>query len=146
MRNIKQLVRDWENEAFGYGYGNGEDHILPALKTFFETLEENRNHDYQRVEEKLDKLAAWLMINVLCKMDIIEYGSSARYGWLTPQGERLRDFLATKSSDDLYKLVMYEVECEEDYFVCYRDACNCGPGGYDPKAICQNPFWHRKVN
>jgi hypothetical protein len=68
---------------------------------------------------------AWLLINHLCQLDIIEYGTSSRFGWLTAEGESLKAFVASKTADELA-----EIACNHDD-VCYPDACNCGPNGYE---------------
>ena len=87
---IEQHFINWESHTFGYGYGTGEPHILPALKAFFDCLGRDGNlhaYDYQRLESALTPTVAWLLINVLCSADILEYGTSPRHGWLTTAGQ-----------------------------------------------------------
>jgi len=138
-KTIDDSFRDWESEAFGYGYGTGEPHTLGALHDFMATIPE-RQYDYEVLEHVLTHRVAWLMINALCKDGLIEYGTSPRYGWLTPAGERLRAYVLSKTVDELY-----EIRCDDDEHVpCMKTACNCGPDGYDPKRVCDNPFWERR--
>lgn len=102
--------REWEHEVFGYGYGTGESHTLPALQEFFSACPSanSGNYDYRVFEEKLGPVSAWLMINILCKADVIEYGTSPRYGWLTKLGQDLRDYLSSHSAEELYEIVNSE--------------------------------------
>jgi len=135
IKAIEDYFTDWESHVFGYGYGTGEEYTIDALRVFME-LTENR-YDYRILEQEMGVHTAWLMINILCRADIIEYGSSPRFGWLSAKGERLREFMAGKSRSDLIALT----EKDQTYSHCYPDACNCGPEGYDPSLVCQNPFW-----
>lgn len=142
-KTIEENFVDWEANAFGYGYGTGDEHTLAALKTFMGALgrdDLDYAYDYQKLEAALTPTVAWLLINILChrRSGVIEYGSSPRYGWLTPQGEALKAFLATKSIEELVELVCAR---DEDYIVCMPDACNCGPDGYVAGRKCPNPFW-----
>lgn len=91
-KTLEQNFADWEGNAFGFGYGTGEPHTLRALKGFFDALgTENGAHcyNYEKLEEALTAPVAWLLINILCRhgADVIEYGTSPRYGWLTTEGE-----------------------------------------------------------
>ena len=137
-KTIDESFLDWESEAFGYGYGTGEEHTLGALRDFMLAIPE-RQYDYEVLENALTPRVAWLMINALCKDGVIEYGTSPRYGWLTPAGERLRAYVLSKTVDELYEIR----SDDDDYVNCYKTACNCGPEGYDPNRVCDNPFWGR---
>lgn len=138
-KTIDENFRDWEGEAFGYGYGSGEHHVLGALRDFMLAIPE-RQYDYEVLENALTPRVAWLMINALCKDGLIEYGTSPRFGWLTPAGERLRAYVLERTVDQLHEAT----NVGERHDVCYKDACNCGPEGYDPKRVCDNPFWGRR--
>lgn len=116
---------DWEGEIMGYGYGTGEKYTLKVLINFMSALEDKRSYNYKIVEKKLGKTSTWLLINILCKDDILEYGTSPRYGWLTSKGELLREYLDDKSLDELYGIVMSR---SEDSVFCYKNFCNCGLG------------------
>lgn len=143
MKTIEENFTDWEASAFGFGYGTGEEHILPALKSFFSAFgnHDDRNaYDYEALEAVVTPTVAWLIINVLGHADIIEYGTSPRYGWLTPHGERLKAFIDSKSAEELYELTCRD----ENYHHCSPDACNCGPAGYQEGVDCPNPFWPRR--
>jgi hypothetical protein len=134
---------DWEGFAFGYGYGTGEPHTIPALRHFMALCYDGTratNYDYRALEYRLGPTVAWLLINALCRpgVDVIEYGTSPRAGWLTDQGVRLRDFMMARSGDALVELVCCS---SNDYVPCYPNACNCGSDGYDKRRLCPNPFW-----
>lgn len=144
VKPIEQQFRDWENDAFGYGYGTGEAHVLPALKKFL-SLCNGLNlctYDYKVLEKELGETVAWLLINILAKEDIISYGTSARYGFLTETGVRLKEFVSGKTEQELYDIA---TDGFNDYTYCYKDACNCGPNGHDPNRQCPNPFWTRHI-
>jgi hypothetical protein len=143
-KTVEQNFVDWESNAFGLGYGSGEIHTLGALKVFFDAVGRKglpNAYDHEVMEEKLTAPVAWLMITILCRHDIIEYGTSPRYGWLTREGEALQAFVATKSVGELVTLVCDQTE---DSVICMPDACNCGPNGYKAGRVCKNPFWPRR--
>lgn len=131
MKTLDDYFNDWESRVFGFGYGSGEEYIAAALKTFMEELKEGRSYDYRRLEERIGYTAAWLLINTLCHADIIEYGTSPRFGWLTKYGEALRDYTADKTGVELADVMMRTYEEQ-----CYPDHCNCGLA-----QRCHNPFW-----
>jgi hypothetical protein len=133
MKNIDDHFADWEGEAFGFGYGTGEEHVLGAIKTFFECLENRRSYDYRVLEAALTPATAWLLINVLAKVDTIEYGTSPRFGWLTRKGEALRDYFERRTLEQ----VVEHANRDHEYVHCYRDYCNCSDGDCRPS----NPFW-----
>ena len=133
-KELEQAFIDWEGYVFGFGYGTGEGHIIPALITFLTSFEER--YDHKELKEKLGASTAWLLINTLCHADIIEYGTSPRFGWLTPQGILLREFVLKHDADYLIGLV-----CEGDA-ECSKDYCNCGD---DITSGCKNnPFFFHK--
>jgi len=109
MKPEEQFV-EWEMRTFGAGYGTGELPILKAVKTFFDSLENNRSYDYEELESKLGGATTWLLINAFDKANIIEWGTSSRYGWITSCGENIRDFIKRKTPEELYKLLMSDRE------------------------------------
>jgi hypothetical protein len=140
MKTMEEYFRDWEDDAFGFGYGTGEEHIIPAIKTFFELLTKSPRCDifgysYLVLEQKLGPAVTWLLINRLCQVGVIEYGTSPRNGWLSPNGMRLKEYISSKSFDDLYQIC---TSIDEFTILCYPFVCNC-----DQKdgARCRNPFW-----
>lgn len=137
-KTLDDYFCDWEGHNFGFGYGSGEPHIIPAVRTFLETCTTEGNYDYVVLENRLTAPVAWLFLNVLCKADILDYGTSPRYGWLTAKGKRLREYVLSKTADELVNLVC-ERTCNDT--PCYPDACNCGERGYEEGRVCQNPFW-----
>ena len=137
MKTLDDYFTDWEGHVFGFGYGTGEVYIIPLLKKFFGCFIVDIRYDYRILEDNLTSEATWLLINILCHVDIIEYGTSPRFGWLTKKGERLRDFINANSADRLLELTCRD----ESWTRCYPDACNCSENGYEAGRICQNPFW-----
>jgi hypothetical protein len=78
------------------------------------------------------------MINILCKADILDYGTSPRYGWLTyEKGKLLGDYLENKTADELYDLVM---STTEDTPMCGSNYCNCD-NRVDGEGCKNNPLF-----
>ena len=86
--------KEWESTVFGYGYGTGEPYVLQALSDFLMNCPVEGTYDYREIENTIGAQVCWLLINVLGHADIIEYGTSPRFGWLTKKGVELRSFLA----------------------------------------------------
>lgn len=161
-KTIEDYFADWEGSAFGFGYGAGEPHIIPALKTFLECAGERETQseasiqmfgrsdsipnsfDYRILEERLTPTVAWLLINVLCRHNVetLEYGTSPRHPWLTTEGVRLKEFVCSRDVEELVEIVTGR-DSENDN-PCYPDACNCSEHGYVEGKLCPNPFWPRR--
>lgn len=143
-KTMDQYFIDWEGNTFGFGYGTGEGPILTALKTFMSTIPADpslpNSYDYHKIEEKLGPTVTWLLINILCRheVDVIEYGSSPRFAWLTVKGMRLKAYIDSKTAEELIDIC---TEFDSEYVNCYPDACNCGPNRYQKGIKCDNPFW-----
>lgn len=140
-KSIEHNFADWESATFGLGYGTGESHVLRALKAFFDAFgvdDRPMSYDFEKLEEAVTAPVAWLLINRLCQVDIIEYGTSPRYAWLTPEGEALRVFIDSKTVGELVDICC---DRSEDNPGCGPDTCNCGPNGYEEGRVCYNPFW-----
>lgn len=141
-KTIEQNFIDWHNHVFGFGYGSGEPHIIPLVARLFSLIgrevESERGYDYKVLEKELGPEQAWLLINAFCQADVIEYGTSPRFGWLTDEGLALKSFF---ESHDPSAIVDLCTEFDENYPPCDPTHCNCGPNGYDENAVCQNPFW-----
>lgn len=132
--NEDHWFREWESTVFGSGYGTGEMPILAVLEGFM-WLTKDRSYDHLQLEHTLGKSVTWLLINSLSKANMIEWGTSSRYGWLTPSGEYLKKYMATKNLDQLYEILM-----DRDEFPCMcdgeiKDHPECG----------KNPFLHEKI-
>jgi hypothetical protein len=139
-KSLQCYFIDWEAYVFGYGYGTGEHHVIPLLKRFFNCLESGEDckpYKYDELQEKLGHEQTWLLINVFCHADIIEYGTSPRFGWLTEKGKRLYKFIAEHSADDLINIVQSR---DQEYYPCHPDYCNC-----HKDTPCVNPFWTKKI-
>lgn len=133
---IEESFIDWENHVFGLGYGTGERPVLAALRTFLEAIDV-APYDYEYLETAVGADVAWLLITSLVRADIIEYGTSPRYGWLTKEGQALRKFMLSKPLEEIVTLVC---GAEEPSY-CTPSICNCGPRGYQEGKKCGNPFW-----
>lgn len=129
-KTLDDHFRDWENDAIGFGYGTGEEHTLKALGLLLKAIPDEGCYDYTALEAAVGGATAWLLIACLCRGDMIEYGSSPRYGWLTDKGVRLKQYVDDHTHGELYEIVAGHNEGG-----CYRDVCNCD----GPK--CMNPFW-----
>lgn len=142
QKSIEASFADWEGNAFGMGYGTGEPHTIPAIRKFFTHCKHHSGtaYQYEELESDLGAPVAWLLINSLYHADCIEYGTSPRYGWLTPQGAALQKFMLSRTDDELIRIACAGEEVGE---TCYPNACNCGPQGYVKGRICVNPFWQK---
>lgn len=136
MKTIGEYFNDFEAHYFGYGYGSGEEHTVWALKNFLDLVPMDGGYDYMHLEKNLTPVVAWLMINILCKANILEYGTSPRYAWLTPEGKALKVFCRDQNVDEL----LAHLGKTEDYSPCYPDGCNCD--GWVAGKDCGNPFFH----
>jgi len=116
MANNEIWFRQWECEAFGYGYGVGENHIIPALRQFLSVIPSKREgpYVYTELEEACGGTVAWLLINALCAVDAIEYGTSPRTGWLTVEGHALRDYVLGKTAEEL--LEIWDDPANDDFY------------------------------
>ena len=129
MKNLDESFKDWEAHVFGFGYGTGEQHIIPHLKRFLFECPIDGPYDFNKLESAVGPTATWFLINALCNADLIEYGSSPRYGWLSKQGVKLKEYVDSKSDLDL----LDAIQGSSDDMICYPDYCNCDG--------CNNPFW-----
>lgn len=128
MKEQEKQFRDWEARVFGSGYGSGELPILKAVKVFFESIEDT-SYDYQKLEEKLGDTVTWLLINAFSNGNVIEWGTSARYGWLTSCGVYVKDFVKDKTPEQLYEIVMSndEMLCMCDGEIEGHEECGKNP-------------------
>jgi len=137
-KTLDENFADWEGHVFGFGYGTGEPYILPVLKRFLALCPgPGETYDHEALARDLGPAVSWLLINALAHADIIEYGTSPRYGWLTESGRALKAYVESKTDDELV-----EIACQQRDTPCYPDACNCGPNGYEEGRVCSNPFWN----
>ena len=140
MKTLSEYFRDWEADTFGFGYGTGETFVLLALKTFFAAIgreDSSRSYDYEKLEQAVTPIVAWLLINALCRKGIIDYGTSPRYGWLSTGGEELQTFIKECTTEELYDICTNH---DENYIHCGKNYCNCDPDVSDNHK-CANPFW-----
>ena len=125
---------DWESNVFGYGYGDGEKHIFTALSYFFNLIPGDDNYDFRVLENNLGKSTAWLLINILCRDDIIVYGGSPRFGWLSKKGIILKEYMTGHTIEELCKII----EVDDRYTYCFPDLCQCDIN-------CNNPLFSKNV-
>ncbi len=45
-KSLEAYFSDWEGHVFGYGYGSGEPHVVPALRRFVEQHVRDLRIDY----------------------------------------------------------------------------------------------------
>lgn len=117
----------FESEYFGYGYGSGEEFIIPYLKPFFKSIPIDGCYDHKVIEQECGGFPTWILINILCKSprdtrlvkeSVIEYGSSPRFGWLTDFGKSLKQFVDTHSKEELLAILdNYDPMSDEVYEV-----------------------------
>lgn len=129
-KTIHDQFLDWHNDAFPCGYGTGDPHTLGALRSFLLACESDGRYQYTVAEAACGQVVAWLLINTLCGLDLIDYGTSPRFGWLTAEGIRLRDYFATTDLDEIIAVATGDGGEPQ----CFPDLCQC-------KAPCMNPFW-----
>lgn len=89
-------------------YGDLDQHLTSMLKTVF-------SHDFKDFGFNNIKigpyfeLAYWLLISELTALNLFEYGTSPRSGWLTKEGERFKQLVMMhddaigEANDYLYK-------------------------------------------
>lgn len=137
-----EYFRDWENHAFGYGYGTGEPYTLAAIKMFLENCNHTENHgyDHQKLEAILGPVVTWLLISRFCQLMLINYGGSPRGGWLEGPGVLLKEFVSKHTVEELVEIVTDFTPME--YAHCDPGFCNCGDEVVIGK-VCPNPFWSR---
>lgn len=149
QKNLDQCFADWESYHFGFGYGTGEQHIFEALKKFMDTLfsieegGERNSYRYTDLENELGAQVTWLLINFFGRTSIIEYGSSARFGWLTSKGKNLKRYLDKRSVSELVDLkskYYSQVECFENHSYKFATDCQC------EDQPCNNPFFANDLN
>lgn len=141
MKTIDDFFADWESHVFGYGYGTGEEHVLLALKIFMDALPIDGNYDCTRLEGVCTPAVAWLLINTLCHADVIEYGTSPRFGWLTANGKALAHYVRVQT----FQQLLAAVGRNEEYVHCYPDHCNCALEGDEVCCWRLNPFWPKRT-
>jgi len=123
---------DWESSTFGYGYGTGEWYIIPTIKKFFSLCKDN-SYSHEDLEKELGGAVTWFLINIFCHENMINYGTSPRYGWLEEKGKLLKEFVDCKTDKELYELT----SVDEEYEHCYKDRCNC------ELKKCDNPLFKK---
>lgn len=138
MKTTDDYFTDWQSHYIGYGYGTGEPHVFEALKRFFHAVSDDGGYHYQVLEEACTPAVAWLLISILARADIIDYGTSARNGWLTENGKALAEYIRGHSVEELVQVT----DRDENYVQCFPDYCNC-VAGKDEGCRKLNPFWKR---
>ena len=137
-KSIEEHFVDWEAHVFGYGYGTGEEHIIPAVKRFFAAITDKNlsTYDYEELSKACGAPTAWLLITIFCKEGLIDYGVSSRIGWLTDSGKALKEFFDSHTDDELVDMAVDS----DDHEYCTPSFCSCLRSGENQER-CQNPFW-----
>lgn len=139
MKTLDRYFTDWESHYFGYGYGTGEPHTFQALRNFFCSIPLDGRYEYKVLENGCTPQVAWLLISTLARADVIEYGTSPRYGWLTENGKAVASYIRAHSVDQL----VIATDSDQEYVHCFPDYCNCV--GKEHAGCCGlNPFWPKR--
>lgn len=101
----EQEFCEWYGEVLGYGYGTGDVHYCNNLRHFFWLAAQPGPYDYNEMERDMGAAVFWLLLNTLCNAGVVDYGTSPRAGWLSPEGRRIADFV-NGYEGSLYDLVM----------------------------------------
>lgn len=139
MKTLDRYFTDWEEHYFGYGYGTGEPHTFQALRNFFFCVPKDHSYDYRNLELCCTPQVAWLLINTLARADVIMYGTSPRYAWLTENGKALAEYIVPRTVEQLIEATDHD----ENYVACFPDYCNC-VGQHHAGCCLLNPFWRER--
>ena len=151
-KSLEVQFKEWFESNFGYGYGSGEEPMLRSLRIFFGACfyddddpkqEGYPRYQYTTLEELLGKPLAWFLINKFCENDIINYGSSPRFGWVENRGKRLKKFFEERSINELLEIVFEDNEKE----LCTEQYCFCDADGEHIDGKCKNNvFMNEDIN
>ena len=73
-------------------YGDLEEHFSDFIKKVF--THDFKEYGFGDIEMEPDfAVAYWLFISELTALNLYEYGTSPRAGWLTPDGERFKKII-----------------------------------------------------
>jgi len=115
------------------------------LRDFFDNLGVDFGDSFSKygyrtkeLEKCMNPTVLWLLINVLCKAYILEYGTSPRNGWLTKRGICLHEYFKTKTDDELYDIIN---SVDMTYNHCSSTHCCCGKGEWN-KPCFNNPLFN----
>jgi hypothetical protein len=111
-RMTDKQFREWEDVAFGYGYGTGEPHIIAGLRVFFGAVKADGGYSYLDIEKAMGELPAWLVINALNHSGVLNYGTSPRFGWMEGKGHELREYFAANSDERILSVLV--AECDDE--------------------------------
>lgn len=100
---------EFQSEVFGYGYGTGDEHTLRAIKGFLAAIN-GCTYDYRLIENTVGPQIAWLLINMFCHADLIDYGTSPRFGWLSDSGLRLKEFVDARTVEEMGAILAQETQ------------------------------------
>jgi len=116
MNKLKKQFILFENKAFGYGYGSGEIYVLTVFKRFLQICPVEGNYDYHILENLLTPPIAWLLINILCREEVLEYGTSPRFGWLSSLGIDLKIFTEEHTVEELAEMLNLSEEEKSELY------------------------------
>lgn len=100
----EQIQEMQELFPFECGYGTGEQYTIPIMYKFMELLAE-RSYDFQVMSVAFGEVTTWVLIELLARCDLIDWGTSSRFGWITERGEQLRDMMRKFTQEEMYEIV-----------------------------------------
>lgn len=111
--------KGWYMKYFGFGnfsvVGEAEAPIVSVLKAFFDIANRKDGfYNYSELEEKTSPGECWLLLNMLIQAGLVDWGSSARCGWIEPECKDVCDFVATHTAEQLCEIV----NSDEDWAEC----------------------------
>ena len=96
-----------------------------CLQTFLACIKDE-SYPAADLETRLNPtITCVAFINALCRVGILEYGTSPRYGTLTYKGQQLREYMLSKAPEALYAIATQEFDPTDP--LCSPGFCNC-PG------------------
>jgi len=154
-KTLDNYFYDWFGEVFGYLYGTGEQYVVPALKEFLSYykreafaplgIDELVTNLSQPPLTTLTPATIWMLVNTLNAYDILDYGISPRYGWLTDEGFELRKYLDDHSVRHILDVLFQEHESTKNVMMSCNVgttiySCSCEDRDVDKGIRCINPF------
>ncbi len=94
----KEILKKWAEklqDTNGLFYGELEFYLDSYIKKFFSV--EVRDVGFEE-KHPMNNLEFWLVVSMLVKMDMLEYGTSPRGSWLTEDGKKFREFCLTEEN------------------------------------------------
>ena len=96
-----------DDAVFGFGYGDeGDGAVWGAVKEYLSHKESDCNIICTGLAgEKIGGVVVWLIVNAFIHHDLLDYGTSPRVPWLTEKGIALKEFIETKTVEELCAII-----------------------------------------